>query len=105
MKQLLLRGGALVVEAVPPPSLARDHVLVRTAYSCGSVGTEMAGIAQSSMPVWRRVVNERNRVQQVVSMAQSIGVRNTIDFIQSKLSAPKVLGYSLAGHVVGLGEG
>jgi predicted dehydrogenase/threonine dehydrogenase-like Zn-dependent dehydrogenase len=105
MKQLLVRGSVLAVDDVAPPSCVPEHVLVRTAYSCVSVGTELAGIGKSSQPLWRRAIAERGRIQQVVSMAQSVGVRSTIDFVQGKLGASKVLGYSLAGHVVGLGAG
>ena len=105
MKQLLLKGGGLLVEEVPPPALEPGHVLVRTLFSCVSVGTELAGVAQSSMPIWRRALAERCRVAQVVGMAKSIGVMNTIDFVQNKLGAGRPLGYSLSGRVVRLGEG
>ena len=49
MKQVLLKQGGVVVEEVPAPQATPGRVLVRTAYSCISVGTEMSGDKAKAM--------------------------------------------------------
>jgi hypothetical protein len=42
VRQVVARGGKAVVEQVPAPVVAPGTVLVRTALSCVSIGTESA---------------------------------------------------------------
>ena len=44
MKQILLSAGGLTVAEVPAPQVEPGAVLVRTAASCISVGTELSGV-------------------------------------------------------------
>ena len=56
MKQVFFRQGTVVVEEVPPPVAERGTVLVRTAFSCVSPGTELSGIRATGKPLWAREI-------------------------------------------------
>lgn len=104
MKQVLIKGGSAIVEEVPAPQVGRKNILVRVAYSCISVGTEMAGVRLSGMPLYRRALKQPENVRRVLEMMRDQGVRRTVDRVTGKLSAGTPTGYSAAGVVVEVGE-
>ena len=57
MKRVFARGGEAVVLDVPEPTLRQGEVLVRTAYSAISVGTEMWLINGSSDPEFLSLIH------------------------------------------------
>ena len=48
MKQVLVRRGDVMLEDVPAPIVSDKTVLVRTAYSVISTGTEMSVVSSST---------------------------------------------------------
>ena len=105
MKQVFIKNGAAVVEDVPAPAAAPGEVLVRVAYSCISVGTELSGLQATSEPTWKRAARRPDKVLKVFSMLFTRGVDETVNIVRGQISAGSVLGYSAAGTVVGLGAG
>ena len=101
MKQVFIKNGAAVVEDVPAPAAAPGEVLVRVAYSCISVGTELSGLQATSEPTWKRAARRPDKVLKVFSMLFTRGVDETVNIVRGQISAGSVLGYSAAGTVVG----
>lgn len=104
MKQVLIKAGAAVVEEVPAPQVDRKNILVRVTHSCISVGTEMAGVRMSGLPLYQRALKQPENVKRVIEMMRDQGVKRTMDRVTGKLSAGSATGYSAAGVVIELGE-
>jgi predicted dehydrogenase/threonine dehydrogenase-like Zn-dependent dehydrogenase len=104
MKQVLIKAGAAVVEEVPAPQVGRKNILVRVTHSCISVGTEMAGVRMSGLPLYQRALKQPENVKRVLEMMRDQGVKRTMDRVTGKLSAGSATGYSAAGVVIELGE-
>ncbi len=104
MKQVLIKAGTAVVEEVPAPLVGRKNILVRVTHSCISVGTEMAGVRMSGLPLYQRALKQPENVKRVLEMMRDQGVKRTMDRVTGKLSAGSATGYSAAGVVIELGD-
>ena len=104
MKQVLIKGGSAVVDDVPSPAVGRRNVLVRVTHSCISVGTEMAGMRMSGLPLYQRALKQPENVKRVLDMMREQGIKRTLDRVQGKLAAGSPTGYSAAGVVIEVGE-
>lgn len=105
MKQVLLQQGGVTVAEVPAPQVAPGAVLVRTAASCISVGTELSGVKASNLPLWKRALKRPDQVRRVIEMVRTQGFAKTQDLVRSHLAQAQPMGYSLAGTVTAVGEG
>ena len=103
MKQVLIKTGSVIVEEVPAPKVSSKNILVRVTHSCISVGTEMAGVKMSGLPLYQRALKQPENVKRVLEMVTDEGVKRTMDRVTGKLSAGSATGYSAAGVVVDLG--
>lgn len=104
MKQVLINAGAAVVQDVPTPQVGRKNILVRVTHSCISVGTEMAGVKMSGLPLYQRALKQPENVKRVLEMMRDQGVKRTMDRVMGKLSAGSATGYSAAGVVIEVGD-
>jgi predicted dehydrogenase/threonine dehydrogenase-like Zn-dependent dehydrogenase len=104
MKQVVIRGGGAAVVDVPAPQVGSRNVLVRVAYSCISVGTEMASVNTSAMPLYKRALKQPENVRRVLDMMRTQGVARTLSRVQDQLSAGTPSGYSAAGTVIAVGS-
>jgi len=104
MKQVLIRRGAAVVEDVPAPHPGPGEVLVRVAASCLSVGTELNSVRSSGVPIWRRALQQPEKVVNTLKMAVDVGIGRTWNLVKEKRDAASPTGYSAAGIVVRVGE-
>mgnify|MGYP001429184967 FL=1 len=66
MKQVLISKGSAIVTEVPKPQIAPGEVLVRVKASCLSIGTEMSGMQSSGIPLWKRALDQPNKVASTV---------------------------------------
>lgn len=105
MKQILLQDGHPVVETVPDPIVEPGCILVASAFSAISSGTELAVLRAVSEPIWRRALKKPELVRQVLARMVREGVANTLRSVQDRLGAPVPLGYSAAGTVIAVGAG
>lgn len=105
MKQILLQNGRPVVEEVPQPVVEAGCILVSTAFSAISSGTELAVVKAVSEPLWRRAVRQPHQVRKVMANVIREGLTKTVQSVQDKLTAPVPLGYSAAGVVIAVGKG
>ena len=104
MKQVLIKAGSAVVEDVPAPQVGGKNILVRVTHSCISVGTEMAGVKMSGLPLYQRALKQPENVKRVLEMMRDQGVKRTMDRVLGKLSAGSATGYSAAGVVIEVGD-
>jgi len=105
MKQLLAQKGRVAVEETPAPRVEPGAVLVRVSHSCVSIGTEMSGIKAGGMPLWRRALQQPEKVKKAVTMLADQGIRRTRRRISGKLAAGNPIGYSAAGIILEVGPG
>jgi len=104
VKQVLILGGQATVADVPAPSASPRNVLVRVRYSCISAGTEGAGMHMSSLPLYRRALQQPENVRRVVQMIKDEGIKHTMDRVRGKLAFGSATGYSAAGEVIAVGS-
>lgn len=106
MKQILqnYKTGEVSVADVPPPIAQRGRVLVRTAASLISAGTERMAVELGRKSLIGKARERPDLVRQVIQKAQREGLMNTITAVQSKLNAANALGYSAAGIVTDVGD-
>ena len=104
MKQVLVRGGGVVVEDVPAPALGPRSILVRVHYSCVSVGTELTGVQLSGMPLYRRALKQPHHAKRALEIAKDQGLVRTYKRISGRLAAGTPTGYSAAGVVIAVGD-
>ena len=107
MKQLLqdLRSHEVVVEEVPPPSCLPDGVLVKSAASLISSGTERATISLGGRSLLGKAFERPDLVRQVFRRLKTAGVTDVIATVRSRLDSSIALGYSSAGVVLEVGAG
>ncbi|MEF9906977.1 bi-domain-containing oxidoreductase [Streptomyces sp. P9-A2] len=107
MKQVVqnYKSGELALLDVPVPGCKPGGVLVRTAYSLISTGTELMKVSEAGMSMLGKA---RSRPDQVAKVVQSVavnGVPATYRKVMGKLDSYTPLGYSLCGVVEQVGAG
>ncbi|HSM34908.1 MAG TPA: bi-domain-containing oxidoreductase [Longimicrobiales bacterium] len=93
-------GGEARVVDVPPPSLLPGTVIVETAASVISTGTERAAIEFARKNVLGKAAARPDLVRQLLRKVQSEGVLRTYELARSRLDAPLTPGYSSAGTIL-----
>jgi len=96
--------GELRVEDVPVPVCKSGGVLVRTAYSLISAGTERMKVDQARMSLIAKARARPDKVKQVIQSIKQVGLAETMNKVRERLDALTPLGYSLAGVVVDVGR-
>lgn len=106
MKQVLqdARSGTVAVEDVPTPALRAGGVLVHTAASVVSAGTERGMLAFAEKSLLGKARERPDLVLQVWDKVRRDGIAQTLAAVNSRLDHPTPLGYSSAGTVVSVGE-
>ncbi|MGW7518671.1 bi-domain-containing oxidoreductase [Streptomyces sp. NPDC054796] len=107
MKQVVqnYKSGELALLDVPVPGCKPGGVLVRSAYSLISTGTELMKVSEAGMSM---VGKARSRPDQVAKVMQSVatnGLPATYRKVMGKLDSYTPLGYSLCGVVEQVGAG
>ena len=106
MKQVLLDGqGQVQVVDVPAPALQSGHVLVHTAYSLISSGTELAAMRHRATSPLRRALARPELIRSLGQQVLSEGLGATRERVADRLSSWTPVGYSLAGTVTETGQG
>ena len=107
MKQVLqqVSGGEIEVVDVPAPKLLAGCVLVRTAASLVSVGTERASTEFARKNLVQKARMRPDLVREVWNKVRRDGVASTLAAVRSRMDQPSAPGYSSAGTVVAVGKG
>ena len=86
------------------PALQRGRVLVRTAASLISAGTERAAVELVSKGLVQEARQRPDLVKAVVAKVKNEGLLNTFTSVRDKMAASQALGYSAAGIVAAVAE-
>jgi len=107
LDQLLqsLKKGDMEIASLPIPTPKKGEVLVKTAFSAISTGTEGKTVSDARKGYVAKAKARKEEVAKVVKAAQSFGVSETYKMVMNKLESLQPLGYSLSGEVVQVGEG
>lgn len=107
MKQVFqdARSAEVTVVEVPAPKLLAGCVLIRTAASLVSAGTERASSEFASKNLLQKARMRPDLVREVLNKISRDGLLATVSSVRNRLDQPSALGYSSAGTVVAVGEG
>ncbi|MGW1064869.1 bi-domain-containing oxidoreductase [Streptomyces aureus] len=107
MKQVVqnYKSGELALLDVPVPGCKADGVLVRSAYSLISTGTELMKVSEAGMSMLGKARSRPDQVAKVVQSVATNGVPATYRKVMGKLDSYTPLGYSLCGVVEQVGAG
>src|SRR5439155_18887265 len=100
-----LRSGEVTSYEVPQPELRPGGILVRTAFSALSAGTERAHREQAEKSLIGKAMARPDLVRQVLDFARTEGIKAAYERVQSRLDTLSPLGYSCAGVVIAVGQG
>ena len=106
MKQVLqnLKTGKTEVSDVPIPQLRKGNVLVQTAASLVSAGTERNLVSFAEKNLVGKAQSRPDLVKQVIDKARREGLLTTFESAMNRLDQPLSLGYSSCGTVVEAAE-
>lgn len=107
MKQVLqnLRSGKVEVADVPAPGVRPAHLLIRTAATLISPGTERMLVEFGQSGLLGKARAQPEKVRQLVTKIRTDGVKPALEAVASRLEEPLPLGYSNVGRVLEVGAG
>lgn len=107
MKAILgdLKSGTVGTFDLPAPELRAGGILVRTAFSAISSGTEKATIETSKKSLLGKALARPDLVKQVLDFARVNGLKAAYQKVQARLDSLAALGYSCSGTVLAVGDG
>jgi predicted dehydrogenase len=91
--------------SVPTPIAAQDRVLVNTAASLISAGTERMVVDFARKNLLQKARSRPDLARQTLDKARRDGILTTLKAVQNRLDQPMALGYSCAGSVIDIGPG
>ncbi len=107
MRALLedMKSGQVATYDVPAPDLQTGGILVRTAFSAISSGTEKASVEAGRKSLFGKAMARPDLVKQVLAYARSNGIAAAHQKVQARLETMAALGYSCSGFVLEVGAG
>jgi predicted dehydrogenase len=107
VKQVLqsLKTGATEVAEVPCPGVRRSHLLVRTANTLVSAGSERMLVNFGKANFIDKARQQPDKVRMVLDKVKTDGLMPTIEAVFNKLDQPLPLGYCNVGTVLEVGAG
>ncbi|MGB3646407.1 MAG: bi-domain-containing oxidoreductase [Mesorhizobium sp.] len=107
MRQVLqsLKTGATEVAEVPCPASGRGQVLIRTARTLVSAGTERMLVDFGKAGFIGKARQQPDKVRQALDKVRTDGLAPTLEAIFNKLDQPLPLGYCNVGTVLEAGAG
>ncbi len=106
MKQILqsLKSGETFLEDVPAPIVNTGCVLIKTTHSLVSIGTERMLVEFGRANIFKKALNQPEKVEKVIRKLKTDGLKNTISAISNKLDDLIPLGYCNIGEIIDIGE-
>ena len=107
MKQVLqnLKNGSTEVAEVPAPRAGRGQLLIRTARTLVSAGTERMMVDFGKAGLIDKARQQPDKVRMVLDKISTDGLMPTIAAVRNKLDQPLAMGYCNVGEVVEVGAG
>jgi len=105
LKQIIqdLNTGKIIIEDIPTPAVHAGHLLIRSAASLVSVGTERMLLEFGKANLLDKARQQPDKVRMVLDKMRTDGIGPTIRSAKAKLDQPLPLGYSNAGTVIEVG--
>src|ERR1700729_169299 len=100
-----MKTGKVAMHDVPAPELREGGILVRTAFSVISSGTEKAAVEAGRKSLLGKAMSRPDLVKQVLAYAQSNGIAAARQKVEARLETLSALGYSCSGFVLEAGAG
>jgi NADPH:quinone reductase-like Zn-dependent oxidoreductase len=100
-----VRSGATTVREIPDPVAGSGQVVVATAASLVSAGTERYVVELARKSLIGKARERPDHVRRVLQKLKSEGLVTTAQQVMAKLDEPMPLGYSAAGVVLECGRG
>lgn len=107
MKQVIhpILGGVASLKETPTSAPRRGAVLVQSAASLLSAGTERMTVEFASKNLLQKARARPDLVRQVLDKARREGILTALETVRHRLDQPLALGYSCAGIVTDVGAG
>jgi polar amino acid transport system substrate-binding protein len=107
MKAVLedMKSGKVMAYEVPQPELRPGGILVRTAFSAISSGTERAKLEAGEKSLVGKAMSRPDLVRQVMDFARNEGIKAAYQRVHSRLDSLSPLGYSCSGIVIAASDG
>ena len=107
MKQIIqsFKNGETILEEVPVPEVKSGHLLIRTANSLVSLGTERMLVEFGKSSLISKARQQPDKVAQVLDKIKTDGLLPTLETVFNKLGEPLPLGYCNVGVVEEIGKG
>jgi predicted dehydrogenase/threonine dehydrogenase-like Zn-dependent dehydrogenase len=107
MKQILqnLNSGDTFLEDIPCPRVKAGHILIRTATSLVSSGTERMLVEFGKANLIDKARQQPEKVRMVLDKVKTDGLLPTIEAVRNKLDQPLPMGYCNVGVVMEVGPG
>jgi predicted dehydrogenase/threonine dehydrogenase-like Zn-dependent dehydrogenase len=99
-----MKTGDVGTYDVPTPELRSRGLLMRTAFSAISAGTELNTIETGKKSLLGKAHARPDLVKQVVDFAKSNGIRAAYQKVRTRLDTVSSLGYSCSGIVLAVGQ-
>ncbi|MCS1411968.1 MAG: Inositol 2-dehydrogenase [Verrucomicrobia subdivision 3 bacterium] len=105
MKQILqdLKNGETLLADVPSPGVRRGQLLIRSAASLVSIGTEKVMIDFGKAGWIGKARRHPDKVRRVIEKIKTDGLGQTLEAVNAKLGQVLPLGYSNVGRVIEVG--
>lgn len=94
------KTGIISAEELPAPECLPGGILVRTAFSLISAGTEKTSVENAKSSLLQRVKRQPEQARQVLEFIRKEGVLATYRRVRGVLDSYKALGYSASGVVI-----
>lgn len=106
MKQVVqnMKSGKTEVIEVPTPGVRAGTILVRTAVSLVSAGTERNLVEFAEKSLVGKARSRPDLMKQVIEKARREGILTTLESAMNRLDQPLALGYSSTGTVIAVGR-
>lgn len=107
MKQILqnLASGATSLAEIPSPKARANHLIIQTARSLVSVGTERMLVEFGKANLLDKARQQPEKVRMVLDKVKTDGVMPTLEAVRNKLDQPLPMGYCNVGTVLEVGQG
>jgi len=107
MKQVFqnLNSGNTIIEDIPVPVVRAGHILIHSAASLISAGTERMLLEFGKANLLDKARQQPDKVRMVLDKVRTDGLGPTVRSVVAKLDQPLPLGYSNAGTVIEVGAG
>lgn len=100
-----MKSGVVSCYDVPAPEIQPGGILVRTAFSAISAGTERVKVEAGKKSLLAKAMARPDLVKQVMEYAKGNGIRAAYQKVQARLDTLSTLGYSCSGYVLETGDG